>query len=176
MSKQHETVPVASRVKIKSLALLTRAYIEDGVHLRSKSDVLWRAVEQLAAFYSRRDGIPAFGSVREAGDYMESVGMPLGTNERSAGSLLRAEADEALMAEGGELLRPAVLKGRRAVQEFAEKTGFAERSPEQQYEAIAKLMRAQGIEPVSFAEFLRQKEQKDETNDSNSCNSSNSGV
>lgn len=105
----HETIPIPTRLKITSFATLVRAYEERGMHLRSKSDVLWRAVEQLVYFYSKQ-GTEAFTSVPEAVSYLESVGLSLATNSRSTRYILKAIADEAYLMEAGERVGRTITK------------------------------------------------------------------
>lgn len=107
----HTTIPIASRVSVQSFATLVRAYEKEGVHLRSKSDVLWRAVEQLSIMYCRKHEIEPIASVREAMDYMEMIGLPLATNSRSVTALVQAEADEAYLVESGECIGARTTKG-----------------------------------------------------------------
>jgi hypothetical protein len=98
----HKTISIQGRIDICSFATLARAYKKEGNLTRTKSDVLWRAVEQLAALYSRKHDVEAFTSIPAAIAFLDIIDMPLGTNTRAQRSLLQAEADEAFFLETGE--------------------------------------------------------------------------
>jgi len=106
----HKTVSVQARVSITSFAELARAYEKEGAGCRSKSDVLWHAVEQLAWLYNRKHGVEPFASVVEAIDYMETIGMSLHSNPRATKALLQAAADEAYFKETGSLPPNVMMK------------------------------------------------------------------
>jgi len=95
-----KTVPIQGRIDVVSFANLVQAYENEGIHLRSKSDVLWQAVEQLVRLYVRGDKIEPISSVREAIDYLDSIGLSLGTNGRAYRALIQAESDESRRLEG----------------------------------------------------------------------------
>lgn len=98
----HKTIPIVGRISITTFASLVRAYEKEGYHIRSKSDVLWRAVEQLSALYERKHGIDAFTSTIEALDYLDSIGLSLGSNSRVQKAVLQARCDEEYFVEYGE--------------------------------------------------------------------------
>lgn len=99
----HTTINIQSRVEICSIASLTRAYIKEGHTLRSKSDIIWRAIEQLSLMYERKHEEDRFSDPVEAIDYMERVGLSLGTNARTMKALQQAQADHSYFAETGEV-------------------------------------------------------------------------
>lgn len=99
----HKTISIQGRIEICSIASLTRAYLREGHALRSKSDVLWRAVEQLSLMYERKHEEPRFSDVAEAIEYMDKIGLSLGTNARAMKSVLQATADETYFKETGEV-------------------------------------------------------------------------
>jgi hypothetical protein len=82
---------VGGRVEICSFASLIRAYEREGLRLRSKSDAIWQAVEQLVLLYSKKHQIEPFTDVREAVEYMVKIGMPLDTNTQAIRALGRAK-------------------------------------------------------------------------------------
>ena len=98
----HETISIQGRIRITSFATLARAYMQEGHTIKTKSDVLWRAVEQLALLYSRKHGTEAFDSIPDALEYLDSVGLSLGTNSRAQKTILQAQSDEAYFLETGE--------------------------------------------------------------------------
>ena len=98
----HKTIPMVGRISITTFASLVRAYEKEGYHIKSKSDVLWRAVEQLSALYERKHGIEAFTSITDALEYLDFAGLSLGTNSRVQKAVLQAKADESYFMEYGE--------------------------------------------------------------------------
>lgn len=117
----HKTIPIQSRLNICTFATLARAYEREQMHARTKSDIVWRAVEQITAYYCKVHEVEPFTDVREAIDYMNTIGMPLGTNNRSNLMLIQAEADEALALEGGAISRRVTkgeLTGRKKEKSF----------------------------------------------------------
>ena len=86
-----KTVTVSGRVEICSLASVARAYEKEGLLLRSKSDILWQAIEQLSLLYSKKHGIEPFADVREAAFYMKTIGLPLDTSTRTIRDIATAK-------------------------------------------------------------------------------------
>jgi hypothetical protein len=99
----HDTISIQGRISISAFASLTRAYIKEGHSIRTKSDVLWRAVEQLSLMYAKKHNTPAFASIPDALEFMESIGMSLGTNPRAQRTIMQALADESHFLEVGEV-------------------------------------------------------------------------
>jgi hypothetical protein len=108
--KMHKTISIQARVSITSFAELARALQYEGAGIRSKSDILWRAVEQLAWMYNRKHEVEPFASVHEAIEYMDSIGISLHTNPRATKALLQAAADEAYFRETGSLPPNVMMK------------------------------------------------------------------
>jgi hypothetical protein len=97
----HKTIPIMGRLQITTFATLVRAYETEGIRVHSKSDAIWHAVEHIAAMYTHKHGTEAFTDVREAIDYLDSVGLSLGTSTRAISQLSKIEADEAYFLETG---------------------------------------------------------------------------
>jgi len=124
----HKTIPIQGRLSICSFASLVRAYEREGVRLHSKSDVLYRAVEQLSALYARKHEVEPFADVREAIEYLEAVGLSLGTTERMALQLRKVEADAAYFAETGEEIGRPITKKQLSQMSPEELRAAAERA------------------------------------------------
>ena len=127
----HKTISVQGRVDITSLATLARAYLHEGHNIKSKSDILWRAVEQLSIMYCRKHGTEAFATIPDALEYMESIGLSLGTNSRAQKAILQAQSDESYFMEFGEDV-PAVTT----------KKSLSQMTPEEMQTAAERIARS----------------------------------
>jgi len=86
-----KTVSIAGRIDICSMATVARGYLERGVRIRSRSDLLWQAVEHVAAIMVKTEESEAFTDVREATNYLRAIGLTLETNQRALRSVGRAK-------------------------------------------------------------------------------------
>lgn len=151
----HSTISVQGRVEICSIASLTRALLTEGAQIRSKSDVIWRAVEQLSLMYEKKHGEPRFADPAEAMEYMDRVGLSLGTNARAMKALFQAQADQAFFEETGERFSGFLNKEGRTVGAGPDMAALRK-----QAEEIARRMREEGeIETSSITP--EEREEKD---------------
>lgn len=116
--KAATNITVSARLDICTFATIARAYEKEGLRLRSKSDIVWQAVEQIAALYTKKYNIDPISDIREAEEYMDRIGMPLGTNMHAMQDLNRAkvyqDAEEDYGAEDLEVMKKRVqFKGMR---------------------------------------------------------------
>jgi Mg-chelatase subunit ChlI len=174
-----KTIPVPSRVNVCSFATLARAYEAEGIRLRSKSDILWQAVEQLATLYSRKQGIEPFTDIYEAVEYMERIGLPLATNKtvdraiRTAAQMQNLEGDFGVSSTGYSTkkgLQKEEREGDRKLYDIVansiRKGGGTPMSYEQYMENKKRVVEQQAeeaiVETVNEAEFAAKEEQKRE--------------
>lgn len=140
-----KTISIQGRVEIISLATLARAYEEGGLRLRSKSDILWHAIEQLSAAYQKQ-GIVPFETVEDALSYMESLRIPLATSART-----RREVQNAQVKQNLEMDFPDYRQGARVTKDMLQK------SDREEYEEAAAAIRGIGGTPISFEQFMENK-------------------
>ena len=154
-----KTISIAGRLDICSFATLARAYEEEGMRMRSKSDILWQAVEQLSAAYSAKDKQEPFTDVREAVEYMESIGIPLVTNMR----VLREVTSAKIYQDAGDdygvgqLYEQAgvVAKTKEMRRRLNKKGGVPTIDNNRlRYEEAVKVGREQGLATPSFEQFM----------------------
>jgi hypothetical protein len=140
----HKTISIQGRVDICSFATLTRELEAEGIMVRSKSDIVWRAIEMLAGMYSRKHQTVGFTSIPDAIDYMDRIGIPLGTNSRVQKSIVQASADESFFLETGEDVGRVTTK----------KSILSSNDERAKYDLVAGVMRTQGIEPITFEQYM----------------------
>jgi hypothetical protein len=101
----NDTLPIQGRISIISFANLAKAYEIERVPFRSKSDILWRAVEQLSIMYRYKlgDELTAFETIEDAVNYLSSIGIELGSNNRARRTVEKRISTESYFLETGEL-------------------------------------------------------------------------
>ena len=134
----HKTISLQTRVEVTTIATLVRELEARGVRVHSKSEAIWHAITVVAKAYCAKREVEPFATVREAIDYMESMGLPLGTNSETLHRLFQAEADEALSLEGG-LFEPKVTKPTVATTELNERKSFLHMTPEERKEMAKRI-------------------------------------
>jgi hypothetical protein len=87
--QMEKTMTVPGRVDIVSYATVVRGYAERGIHLKTKSDVIWQVVEDMAAFMERQ-GTERYAMVDAALDALTRAGLFMATNDRAKRSIARA--------------------------------------------------------------------------------------
>lgn len=144
-----DTINVQARLSMKTLATLARAYVDkDNVYIKSKSDLIWKALEQLTALYVENGAI-LFEDTTEAIRYLDSIGLSLATSSRTKRqvqtSLVRATAlaDFGMPDFGATTTKKMVIENDRMMHKLA-----------------SDEMRAMGLSPISFEEFMENKRQK----------------
>lgn len=161
-----KTISIAGRLDICSFATLARSYEDEGMRMRSKSDILWQAVEQLSAAYCEKRGEEPFTDVREAIEYMESIGIPLVTNMRA----LRETTSAKIYQDAGDdygvdvLYEQAEATARRkeVKRRLNKRGGISIDSDRARYEEAVRAGRELGMEPISFEEFIENDRRKQE--------------
>jgi hypothetical protein len=143
------TVNVQARLSICSLATLASAYVSEGNILRSKSDLIWKAVEHLVGLYEEQ-GIERITDVYEAVAYMEKIGLYLDSSKRTTRQIQTALVKANAMADfgtpdfGRAITKRALLSKER-----------------EEYDIAAAAIKAQGLVPISFEQFLENKRKKE---------------
>jgi len=121
------TVPFETRLDVQTLASLDRWYREAGHAPRTRSDLIFMAVEDMAAMLESAGKMRRFESLNEAAEYFQRVFGSVGKPGRSERTLLAMRRAETLAAEGfnEEYLRPTTKRKlsdedlRKAVEEAA---------------------------------------------------------
>lgn len=142
----HETIPIQGRIDIKSFAALARAYATEHVPFRTKSDILWMAVEQLAAMYMQKHETGQFETMADALEFLDSVGVPLGTNYRTRQNVAQSLAAESFYQETGQdvTFRPVTVRPPRQKAGKPQEPSLREKA-----EAIAMQLRQEGKIPAA---------------------------
>uniref|UniRef100_A0A6M3JCR7 Uncharacterized protein n=1 Tax=viral metagenome TaxID=1070528 RepID=A0A6M3JCR7_9ZZZZ len=156
-----KTMVVPGRVEICSFASLVRAYEKEGLRLRSKSDVIWQAVEQLVVMYARKHGEEPFVDIREAVTYMTQIGMPLDTCTRAIQSIATAKICQDAAEDYGlenlqTMMRKVTLTSMRKNSVIEPPQGPLFRSEVEAYNTKVDLLKQHGIVPPwnTFDEYL----------------------
>lgn len=89
-----------ARIDLCSFATIVKGYADRGMQPRTKSDMLWRIVEDMAVL-AERSGVERFTSVAEANRYLASVGIEVGSSERARKHIYKDLVKEAGLAEFG---------------------------------------------------------------------------
>ena len=102
------TVPFEARLNIETLATLDRWYRESGHAPRTRSDLIYMAVEDMCAMLIASGKTRRFESLGEAVDYFTAVYGGVGKPGRGERTMLAMRRAETLAAEGfsAEYLRP----------------------------------------------------------------------
>jgi len=87
------TVNVQGRIDMKSLAAVARAYVERGSTFGSRSDLMWRIVED-AAIAAENSGATRPNTDEEALQYLRQVGLNIAMSDRSRREVRRALIDD----------------------------------------------------------------------------------
>jgi len=96
-----KTAVVQARVDYVTVASLHRFLVEKGLTPQSRSDLIWKTTELLAASLEGSGQMRRFGTLGEAQEYMSRAGvgeLNVGRGPRRA--LIRAAQSEAILAEG----------------------------------------------------------------------------
>ncbi len=147
-----KTISLAARVDICSIATLAKAYTIERMFMRSKSDILWQAVEQLSALYCRKLEIQPFEDIQEAIDFMDSINLSLRTNDRVRRSLVKAAGLQAIQKDFGDIPIMRVTKGQKKDSEPLY------RDDRDEYETACVAFRKSGLVPISFEKFLENRQ------------------
>lgn len=91
-----KSVNVQTRLNICTLASLARAYSAEGAFVKSRSDLVWKAVEQVMNLYESK-GAVRFTDVYDALSYLDSVGLHLDTSKRT-----RRQVQSAMVGQNAE--------------------------------------------------------------------------
>jgi len=159
-----KTISIAGRFDICSFATLARCYEDEGMRMRSKSDILWQAVEQLASAYCNKRGEEPFTDIREALEYMDSIGIPLDTNMRALREVTSAKiyqdsgedyGIEQLYAEAETV---AIRHRRRKKLSRLNSNGVDIDDNRARYKEVSDEIKAIGGAPISYEEFIRNKQ------------------
>ena len=156
------SMTVAGRVEICSFATLVRAYEREGLRLRSKSDTIWQAVEQLTVMYSKKHNTEPFTDIREAVSYMMQIGMPLDTCTRAMQSIATAKICQDAAEDYGletlqTMMKKVTLTSMRKNSVTASPSAALWKSDVDEYNTVADLMKQRGIVPPTFDEFVEEK-------------------
>lgn len=142
------TISVPGRVDICSFATLVRGYIEAGLFLRSKSDVLWQAVEELSRVVEKR-GTARFTDVADAVAYLDSVHLSLKTSERAVRSIMSAEQQQVAAEDFGlgRFEGPLSTKKQKLEDDLDELRRM--------YTTVAEQMKQAGMPTITFEEYVK---------------------
>ena len=94
------SINVQARLDLCTLATLAKAYIGEGAILRSKSDLVWKAIEHIVSMYES-NGIKKFTDVYEALDYMDKIGLYLDTSKRTKRQVQNAMVNQNAVSDFG---------------------------------------------------------------------------
>jgi len=94
------SINVQARLDICTIATLAKAYAGEGVLIRSKSDLVWKAIEQLASMYIST-GSQQFTDVYEALEYMNSIGLYLDSSRRTTRQVQSAQVNQNAISDFG---------------------------------------------------------------------------
>lgn len=148
------SISIPGRVEICSFASLVRAYEKEGLRLRSKSDTIWQAVEQLSTMYAKLHKVAPFTDVREAIAYMAQIGMPLDTNTRATQSIAMAKICQDAEEDYGLDNLKVMTKKVRVEDRLREQNTWSEKDA---YDVVVNRMRSVGMTPISFEEYISRK-------------------
>jgi len=151
-----KTMSIAGRLDICSFATLARAYEDEGMRMRSKSDILWQAVEQLAKAYCEKQEVQPFTEIRDAVEYMSSIGISLETNLRA----IREISSAKIFQDAGEDYGIRSLSGNAkniSMRGIRREEKLSLDNEKEIYRMAAEAISAQGIIPPTFEEFRENK-------------------
>jgi hypothetical protein len=94
------SVNIQGRIDLCSFATIAKAYRQRGYVATTKSDLMWRAVEDLAVL-AEKSGVERFTSLEEALAYLTSIGLEIGTSTRVRGELYKDLVKQTGLAEYG---------------------------------------------------------------------------
>ena len=94
------SVNIQGRIDLCSFATIAKAYRQRGYIANTKSDLMWRAVEDMAVL-AEKAGIERFTSLEEALIYLTSIGLEIGTSTRVRGELYKDMIKYTGLAEFG---------------------------------------------------------------------------
>lgn len=94
------SINIQARLDLCTLATLAKAYIGEGAILRSKSDLVWKAIEHIVSMYES-NGIKKFTDVYEALDYMDKIGLYLDTSKRTKRQVQTAMVNQNAVSDFG---------------------------------------------------------------------------
>lgn len=94
------SINVQARLDICTVATLAKAYIQEGVLIRSKSDLIWKAVEQLVAMYVSK-GAVCYTDVYDALEYLNSIGLYLDSSRRTTRQVQSAQVNQNAISDFG---------------------------------------------------------------------------
>lgn len=140
-----DSINIQARLDICTLASLARVYVEDGNILRSKSDLVWKAVEQIFSLYEE-EGRERFTDVYEAIAFLRKLGLTLDTNNRTKRQIQSAMVRQTIKDDFDNKMDPLITK-----------KSLIDSSDEEQYALMANAIKALGQEPISFEEFKKRK-------------------
>ncbi len=146
-----KTAGVSGRIKICSFATMVKGMKDRGIMLRSKSDAIWNAVEMLSIMYTK-GGMEEFTDIREAVLYLDSIGLSLQSNERGKRSVIAAKIVQDAEDDYGVDYLTGMVAGRKT------KGIMTSLPPDREmYDIVAKKMREMGREPISYEQYLLNK-------------------
>jgi nucleoid-associated protein YgaU len=151
MSGTERTISFPGRVDICSVATLLKGYNEAGIFIRSKSDLIWQAVEELSKVAESR-GTVRFEDVDEAIAYMDQVGMSLKTNNRAIRSLISAQHRQVAAQDFGRQDFPKPLTNKK--QMAIDDNELLRRD----YVAMTEVQASRGLPPPTIEEFKKMRE------------------
>ncbi len=153
-------VNVQGRIDMKSLATVTMAYLDRGSSFASRSDLMWRIVED-AAIAAEAVGAKRPETDEAALHYLEAVGINLTGSDRG-----RREVRRALIGDTGvHDFYGEDLFGRRTTKGQSKQRGKVEdlfwRTDVELYNEVADNMKRMGLVPISFEEYIENKAKKE---------------
>lgn len=129
------TVPFEARLDICSLATIDRYYRDSGVTPRSRSELIFMAVQDLCHLLTKSNKVELITSINDAATYLEETYGGMGKPGRNSRTLLSERRAETLIEDG---LDPTYLR-------IATKAPV---SDEEMRAAIAKAAADLGIKPT----------------------------
>lgn len=155
-----KTINIQARLDIITIANLTKIYADKDIVVRSKSDLVWRAVEQLTTMYIEKGAIVPFSDVYTALEYLKSRNLQIDTSARTRRQVMNAMATTSLEADFGSTnYGEKITKERMAsIEETCERSErVASDSDREEYELARKMGESMGLAPISFETFLANK-------------------
>jgi hypothetical protein len=140
-------INIQARLDICTVASLARAYTREGVLIRSKSDLVWKAMEQLVNLYESKMPI-RFTDVYEALTFLDSLGLQLDTSKRTKRQVMSAQVNQNAVSDFGyETFGKKVTK-RQIVTTMGDR---------EEYDLAVQAGKMMGLPIISFEEFMENK-------------------
>lgn len=149
------SVNVQARIDLCSLATVAKAYEARGFRAKTRSDLVWQIVEDMAMI-AEKIGTERFEMLEDAIVYLYSIGLQVEISERNKRELRKDRVRETGLYDFGS---EDALESRRVSKRGMRGLDF--NNEEEHYRTIAEAMRRSGVAPMSFETYKKRKEEID---------------